>query len=150
MCWPINTQRSVRVYRPVYIPVPGFREVSAVPLTQNRGEVMSSVIGGGYRRGAALCAGFVLTVGLLSAAPSATTVAEAASSWGCSKWITTYSGFLGVTIYRGHMTCWGNVPGNQYRNKITCTLNGGYYNHTEGAWKKQGSGDDSYSSCPWP
>lgn len=111
---------------------------------------MSSVIGGGYRRGAALCAGFVLTVGLLSAAPSATTVAEAASSWGCSKWITTYSGFLGVTIYRGHMVCWGNIPGNQYRNAIRCTLNGEYWNHTEGGWRKQGSGADSYSSCPWP
>lgn len=66
------------------------------------------------------------------------------------KWVTTYQGFLGVTIYRGHALIIGPFKGNQYRAKIPCGLpytpNGFVY----GGWKKEGSGVISYNSCPWP
>lgn len=78
------------------------------------------------------------------------TRAEAAASWGCSKWVTTHAGFLGVTIYRGHLVCYGNIPKTRYRANITCTLGGEYWNRAYGAWRKQNSGLESRNSCPWP
>ena len=98
--------------------------------------------------GAALVgmAGLLLMLGLtIGPAPQAS-----AAIGGCSTWVTTYKGFLGVTIYRGHLACYGSIPGKEYRAKIYCKLAGQTGNVQYGGWKKEGSGKDSYNSCPWP
>lgn len=82
----------------------------------------------------------------------ATRVEAASSGPACSKWITTYPGFAGVTIYRGHMVCYGKPAAGyrEYRSRIVCTLGGQYWHTRYGGWKKVGSGKDSYNSCGWP
>ena len=98
------------------------------------------------RRILAGMAGLLLMLGLtIGSAPQAS-----AAIGGCSTWVTTYKGFLGVTIYRGHLACYGSIPGKEYRAKIYCKLAGQTGNVQYGGWKKEGSGKDSYNSCPWP
>ena len=98
------------------------------------------------RRLIAAVAGVLLTVGLLTGvAPKASAVIG-----GCSVWVTTYRGFLGVTIYRGHGSCYGSIPGKEYRSRILCRLGPIENKYVYGGWKKEGSGKDSYNSCPWP
>lgn len=105
---------------------------------------------------AGLAAAAVASLGLVGTSPSLAEaapppVAPAAIS-GCSTWITTYPGFLGVTIYRGHLTCYGTPPKGkkEYRSKIRCTFLGQTWHTRYGGWKKWGSGKDSYNSCSFP
>lgn len=103
---------------------------------------------------ATIAATAIASLGLAGTSPS---LAEAApppvapaAIGGCSTWVTTYKGFLGVTIYRGHLTCYGSIPGKEYRAKIYCKLAGQTGNVQYGGWKGEGSGKASYNSCPWP
>ena len=69
---------------------------------------------------------------------------------GCSVWVTTYPGFMNVTIYRGHAACYGDTPKKEYRSRILCRLGFIENKYVYGGWKKEGTGKDSYNSCPWP
>lgn len=118
----------------------GFYEVS------DEGRVRSLDVEAGMirRRLAAVLAALMLGL-TIGPAPQAS-----AAIGGCSTWVTTYKGFLGVTIYRGHLTCYGSIPGKEYRAKIYCKLAGQTGNIQYGGWKREGSGKDSCNSCPWP
>ena len=98
-----------------------------------------------------LAAALALTV-LVACSPLApATRAQAVTSASvvCSKWVSTYAGTAGVTIYRGHQVCYGSGA-KEYRSRIVCTLWGQYWHTRYGGWKRLGSGKDSYNSCGWP
>lgn len=97
------------------------------------------------RRALAAAAATVLTAtGVVAQAPTA----QAAT---CSTWVSTYPGAFGVTIYRGHLICFGSFTGTQYRLKMMCRVGfADQGNYTYGKWKPEGSGLDSRNSCSWP
>lgn len=82
---------------------------------------------------------------------ASTAPAEAAVPSGCSRWVTTYRGYMGVTIYRGNVICYHNIPGTQYRAKIKCSLWPDIAGPVVyGKWKNESSLYISKNSCPWP
>lgn len=93
-----------------------------------------------------------ILAGSLLVAPFAVSTVQAASSFGCEKFITHYQGFAGVWIDRGHVICWGKQANKtEYRGKFYCGLPGfGTSSIKYGTYKKMNSGKDSYNSCPWP